>query len=97
MNARKGFAFQQAMSRAMVIGQTNPEILDIYDFELIQRDLDRGAGMPTNWTFTPTQLKKNRAAKAQAAQQAMLQETAATAMGNHPLDVAKIASGNIAA
>ena len=96
MNARKSFAFSQSMTRALTIAQVRPEIFDLYDFETIQRDLDRGDGMPKEWTRTKDEVKKIEEAELAAQQQMLVQQTAANAMANHPLDMAKIASGQVA-
>lgn len=99
LNARKSAALQQMLGRVQVqVAMGHPEVLDFYNFEAINNDLDRGDGMPIKtWKYTAEEVAKMRATKAQIAQQQLAQQTAATAIGNHPLDAAKIATGNIAA
>jgi hypothetical protein len=97
INARKSQAFSQAMGRAIQIAQVKPEILDLYKFEDIARDLDRGDGMPGEWVRTEQEIAELQAARAKASQEQAVQQTLMDAAGNHPLDVAKIATGQIAA
>lgn len=80
LNSRKVFAFRAAMERVLPMAQIKPEVLDIYKFETIYRDLDRGDGMPIEWHLSEDEVEQMRAARAEqqqlAQQQAMAMEVA---------------------
>jgi len=80
LNSRKVFAFRAAMDRVLPMVQLKPEVLDIYNFEAIFRDLDRGDGMPIEWHLDEDQVAALREARAmqqqQQEQQAMAMEVA---------------------
>ncbi len=97
INARKSQAFSQAMGRAIQIAQVKPEILDLYKFEDIARDLDRGDGMPGEWVRTEQEIAELQAARAKASQEQAVQQTLLDAAGKQPMQVAQIATGNIKA
>jgi hypothetical protein len=98
LSAKKGIAFQQMLGRRQAEAAMGyAHALDDINFEKVNRDLDIGDGAPPDWFYTEDEMKKINEAKVQAAQQQAAQATAATAIGNHPLDVARIATGNIAA
>jgi hypothetical protein len=65
------WAFRAAMDRVLPMAALKPEVLDIYNFEVIYRDLDRGDGMPVEWHFDEEEVSQIRAARAEqmAAQQ----------------------------
>jgi hypothetical protein len=91
LNARKSFAFSQSWSRLQLLLPAKPELADIYDVEAIARDLDRGDGMPVEWHYSETQVKKNRAARAKAAEAQMAQQVMAGAIQKDPVGMAKLA------
>lgn len=95
VNARKSQAFISSLGRAMQVAQVKPDIFDRYNFDKAFNDLDRGDGLPMEWIFSADEIRKMQAARAQAAQQQMAQQTAAQAMAGHPLDMARIATGQI--
>jgi hypothetical protein len=97
INARKSMAFSQAMGRAIQIAQVKPEILDLYKFDEIARDLDRGDGLPPEWVRTQDEILKLQAERAEAQQQQAVQQTLLEAAGKNPMQVAQIATGNIKA
>lgn len=73
LNSRKVWAFRNAMDRVLPLAQMKPELLDIYNFDVIARDLDRGDGMPVEWHLTEDETAALREARAQAQQQAQAQ------------------------
>lgn len=92
LNARKSFAFSQTIGRLQIqVAMGHPEVMDHYNFEAINADLDRGDGMPNDWKFTPEEVQKMRADKAAIAQQQAVQQTASDAIVKDPVGVAGLA------
>lgn len=91
LNSRNAFAFQSAMQRIAPIAAVKPELMDLYDFEKIARDLDRGDGMPPKWHNDEDMVAKIRTERAQAQQAQLAQQTAAQAMASKPREVAELA------
>lgn len=96
MNSRKVFAFRAAMERVMPMAQIKPEVLDIYNFETIYRDLDRGDGMPKEWHFEEEDVEAMRQARAMQQQQQQEQAMAmemATKQPELAMQAAEAAAG----
>ena len=93
MNSRRSFSFSSAMQRLGPIASVKPEIMDLYDFERIARDLDRGDGMPVEWHLDEDAVAKLRAARAEAQQQAMAQKVAGEMAVRNPEAMAGMAAG----
>jgi hypothetical protein len=90
LNSRKSWAFNNAMTRIAPIAAAKPEVLDIYDFETIARDLDRGDGMPPDWHLDEDAVRKLRDARAAQQQAAMAQNVAAEAIAKKPVEIAQL-------
>lgn len=91
LNSRNAFAFNSAMSRLAPIASAKPDIFDLYDFEKIARDLDRGDGMPPGWHHDEEAVAKIRQGRAEQQQAAMAQQVMAQAAANKPTEVAALA------
>lgn len=91
LNARKSFAFSQAWSRAQLLIQANPAIMDLYKVDEIARDLDRGDGMPPSWHRTPDEVKKLQEDRLKATETQMAQNVVAGAIQKDPVGMAKLA------
>ena len=77
LNSRKVWAYRAAMERVLPLAEMRPELLDMYNFDTIHRDLDRGDGMPKEWHLDEEEVEQLRAARAQ---QQQAQQQAAMAM-----------------
>lgn len=77
LNSRKVWAYRAAMERTLPLAAIKPELLDIYNFDVIHRDLDRSDGMPDGWHLDEDETEQLRAARAQ---QMQAQQQAAMAM-----------------
>jgi len=91
LNSRKAWAFNNAMTRIAPLAAVKPELLDIYDFETIARDLDRGDGMPKEWHLDEDAVEKLREAREQQRQAAMAQQVTADLITKQPKAVAELA------
>lgn len=98
LNAKASYAFNAMMGRRQIqAGMGYAHSLDDINFEAVNKQLDRGDGCPREWFFTDEQIAQANAAKVAAAQQQAAQATAAQAIAGHPMDAARIATGQIAA
>lgn len=91
VNARKGQAFIQSVTRDMQIAAIDPTIMDKYNFDLATRELSRNDGLPPEWFFTIDEVQKKQAERAAAAQQQMVQQTASQALIKDPVGLAELA------
>lgn len=96
INSKKTTAFMSSMGRALQIAQVKPDIFDRYNFPVAVDEMDRDDGLPGAWKFTDEEVQKMQVARAQAAQQQQQNAVLAQAAAGHPLDVARIATGQIA-
>jgi hypothetical protein len=76
LNSRKVWAYRSAVERVLTLSQLMPEVMDIYNWDAMHRDLDRGDGMPTEWHRTEDEVMDLRQARAEAQQQQQQQQMA---------------------
>jgi hypothetical protein len=81
-NSRVALAIKQLENAAFIrtsemllpYAQIKPEMLDNFDFDEITRDMARNDGLPARWLMDEEMVAQQRAARAQAQQQAMQAE-----------------------
>ncbi len=92
LNARKTFAFSQMMGRIQLqVAMGHPEVMDHYNFEAINSDLDRGDLMPKEWKYTEDQVAEMRAQRAQVAQQQQASQAILDGVSKDLVGVAQLA------
>ena len=67
-------AFVRTSEMLLPYAQIKPEMLDNFDFDEITRDMARNDGLPARWLMDEEMVAQQRAARAQAQQQAMQAE-----------------------
>ena len=87
LNSRKVFAYRSAMERILPLVQIKPDLLDLYNWEVMHRDLDRGDGMPVGWHLSEEERFQLRAARAEA-QQAQQEQAMAMELATKQPDIA---------
>lgn len=83
IRAQRNIAATRSLEEALVLHQAGVPVLDIYDFERMERDKALANGMPAAWLLdeeTVQQQRAQQAAMQQAAQQAQIANEAAGAV-----------------
>ena len=91
LNSRKVFAYRAAMERLLPLAELKPELMDLYNWEVMHRDLDRGDGMPIGWHLTDEEVQQLREARAQQQQQMQQQALIAEMATKQPEALASAA------
>lgn len=91
LNGRKAWAYRNAMDRIAPLAPFKPEVLDIYNFDNIHRDLDRNDGMPEDWHRSEEDVEALHQARIQAQQKAQAQRLVADMATKQPEALAQAA------
>lgn len=91
LNSRRAFAFSNAMARVAPLIPIRPDILDVYDLDAINRDIDLGDGMPSSWHLDEGAVIALREGRQRQQEAAMAQQTAGQAIAKDPKGMAELA------
>lgn len=84
LNSRKAGSFNAAMGRVLPLAETQPDLLDHYDFPVILRELDDGDGFPTGWHRSLDKVAQMQQQRAEQAQQAQMMQAGIDAASKNP-------------